>query len=233
MTWHHGPFLAFDTETTGVDVETTRIVTATAAFIDHDEVNVRTWLINPGVEIPQVASDVHGITTDHARQYGRPPADCLPEIGVLLDTTWQGGIPVLAFNAPFDLTLLDRELNRHRMGPLRPGIVLDPFVIDKHVDRYRKGKRTLTAVCEHYGVVHGGAHDATADALAAARVMWAIGQRYPHIAAMPLDELHAFQIAWAAEQAASFRQYLTRQGITDDLPDGAWPLRPYTTETNR
>ena len=45
--------------------------------------------------------------------------------------------------------------------------VIDPFVIDKHIDPYRKGKRTLTAVCEHHGVKQTDAHDATGDDLAA------------------------------------------------------------------
>ena len=50
-------------------------------------------------------------------------------------------------NAPFDLTLLDRELRRHRAASLshylgqNPLRVLDPRVLDKHLDRYRKGRR--------------------------------------------------------------------------------------------
>jgi DNA polymerase-3 subunit epsilon len=142
-------------------------------------------------------------------------------------------VPVLAFNACFDLTLLDRECRRHGRPGLTPGLVLDPFVIDKAVDRYRRGKRTLETQCAHYGVRIDGAHDAIADALAAARVMWRIARRYPAVGGLPLEELHAAQQRWAAEQAASFRDYLIRQGRTEDLPHGEWPMRPWVDPAER
>lgn len=227
MTWTRGPFLAFDTETTGVSTESDRIVTATTVWIDGTDLDTTSWLIDPGIEIPAGASAVHGITTEHARNHGRPPAECVFEIAKQLVNARSQGVPVLAFNAAFDLTLLDREMRRHGLGSLEVGHVLDPFVIDKQVDRFRRGKRTLSAQCEHYGVRHDGAHDATADALAAARVMWRIAQRFPEVGGMSLADLHEAQVRWAAEQGASFRQYLVSQGRTEDLPDGQWPIRPF------
>lgn len=225
--WFDGPFLAVDTETTGTAVDVDRIVTATTVLLTPGcEPVVTSWLINPGVPIPAEATAVHGISDDQAITHGRPPAECVTEIVDALTSAVTDGVPVLAYNASFDLTLLHHETVRHHTPPMSTGMhVLDPFVIDKAVDRYRKGKRTLTAACEHYGVRHGGAHDATADAFAAARVLWAIARRYPRIAAMTVPELHDVQIDWAAEQAASFRQYLIRQGKTEDLPDGQWPMR--------
>lgn len=229
--WHEGPFLAFDTETTGTNCDTDRIVTATTVLIAPGaEPVVTSWLIDPGVPIPEAAAAVHGITDGHVLAHGRPPAECVDEIAAVLIDAWGRGLPVLAFNACFDLTILDREMRRHLGAALVPGLVLDPFVIDKHVS-YRRGKRTLAAQCEHYGVRHDGAHDATADAVAAARVLWRIAQRYPTVAAKNLGELHDAQVQWAAEQAASFRDYLVRQGRTDDLPHGEWPMRARTGPT--
>lgn len=225
--WHAGPFLAFDTETTGVDTEHDRIVTATTVLIDGGDLDTTTWLIDPGIEIPSAASAVHGVTTEHARNHGRPPVECVAEIVNHLACAKRDGVPVLAFNACFDLTLADREARRNGYSGLELGRVLDPFVIDKQLDRYRKGKRTLETQCQHYGVKHGGAHDATADALAAARVMWALARRFPELAAMSLGEVHDAQRRWAAEQAASFRAYLIKQGRTEDLPTGEWPMRAY------
>lgn len=225
--WHSGPFLAFDVETTGTDTEHDRIVTATTVWIDGADLDTTSWLLDPGVEIPEAASAVHGITTEQVRNFGRPTGECVQEIVAVLWNAVEQGVPVLAFNACFDLTILDREARRTGAPSVVPPRVLDPFVIDKQVDRYRKGKRTLTAQCEHYGVRIDGAHDATADALAAARVMWRIARRYPEVGSLSLDELHAAQQQWAAEQAASFRAYLTKQGRTEDLPHGEWPMRPY------
>ena len=61
--------------------------------------------------------------------------------------------------------------------------VIDPLVIDKAVDRYRKGKRTLEAAAAFYGVPLDDAHDAGADAIAAGRVAQAIARE--HGAALP------------------------------------------------
>lgn len=228
MTWHAGPFLAFDTETTGVQTDTDRIVTATTVWIEPgQEPNVTSWLLDPGIDIPEAASAIHDITTEQVRNYGRPAGECVDEIAQHLVNAVNTGVPILAFNAVFDLTILDREQRRHGLGTFTPTRVLDPFVIDKAVDRYRRGKRTLETQCQHYGVTHDGAHDATADALAAARVMWKIARRFPEVGRLTLDELHAAQQKWAAEQAASFRQYLIDQGRTEDLPDGQWPIRAY------
>ena len=54
------------------------------------------------------------------------------------------------------------------MDALRP--VLDPRVLDKHIDPYRRGGRKLTDLCAHYKVALDGAHSADADAIAACRV---------------------------------------------------------------
>lgn len=61
-------------------------------------------------------------------------------------------------NARYDLSLLDRECRRYAVESISellgdaPAPVIDPLVIDKHVDKYRKGKRALHALCAHYGV---------------------------------------------------------------------------------
>ena len=71
--WSAGPFLGFDTETTGVDVTTDRIVTAALVHRDARGTTVRTWIIDPGVEIPAPATAIHGITTERARAPRGPP----------------------------------------------------------------------------------------------------------------------------------------------------------------
>ena len=241
--WHLGPLVALDFETTGVEVETARIVTACVALIDGTgelRPDIMTWLVDPGVEIPAEAAKIHGITTEHARQFGRPPAECVREIFSRLG---HATAPIVAFNACYDLTVLDREMRRHGVAPVTSvaRFVVDPFVLDKHVDRYRKGKRNLTAACEHYGVRLDGAHDASYDAVAAARVAWRIAQRYPEIAAMELAELHALQVQAKREQDASFADYRRKQArrATDadeqialmtsaDAITGHWPVVPYT-----
>jgi 8-oxo-dGTP pyrophosphatase MutT (NUDIX family) len=104
--------------------------------------------------------------------------------------------------------------------------VIDPLVIDKAVDRYRKGKRTLEVTAERYGVSLEGAHDAGADAIAAGRVAQALLRAFPGELDIELAELHERQVHWYAEQAASFQDYIRRiRGDEAYLADTAWPVR--------
>ncbi|MCW2998258.1 MAG: Exonuclease RNase and polymerase [Solirubrobacterales bacterium] len=233
MSWHARRLAAFDIETTGVDCENDRIVTAAVSIVGGARPSEsQAWLVDPGIEIPAGATAVHGITTEHARREGGDPAAAVQEITALLAEHLLRGVPVIAFNARFDLTMLDREARRHGVVPLsdRVGgcerlLVVDPFVLDKRFDRYRKGKRTLGAVCAHYRVPLEDAHAAGADALAAARVAWRLGQAFAELRETELAVLHGQQILWAAEQAVSLQAYFAEQG-RDEVIEAAWPVVP-------
>lgn len=227
--WHQGRLAAFDIESTGVDPSSDRIVTATISVVGGGRpADSTSWLADPGIEIPDGAARVHGITTDVARSDGRPTGEVVSEIVELLAAQVADGIPIVAFNARFDLTMLENEARRNGVTPLseRPGplLVIDPLVIDKHFDRYRKGRRTLTAVCEVYNVElsEDDAHAADADAIAAARVAWRMGERFEELR-LGLPELHAAQVEWAAEQAASLEDYFRSQG-KDETVEREWPI---------
>ncbi|MET0726057.1 MAG: NAD(P)H-binding protein [Leifsonia sp.] len=218
----------FDLETTGIDVETTRIVTATVAVLDADGTVVgRTdWLVDPGIIIPDGAAEIHGITTEYARIHGRVAADAIAEIVAAVRGHLADGIPLVAYNASYDLSVLNREAVRYGIPPLvAPSPVIDPLIIDKAVDTYRKGKRTLTAAAEHYGVVLDNAHDAGADAIAAGHVAQAIARRYPHALALTAAELHDRQVDWCQAQAESFQSYMRRTNDPEFTTSGVWPVR--------
>ncbi|MFJ3084658.1 3'-5' exonuclease [Streptomyces halstedii] len=235
MAWHLGRLAGFDLETTGPDPLTARIVTACIVQVGGGmSVSPANWLADPGVEIPAGAAAVHGITTEHAQAKGSPAAEVVAQLIESLETTITGtGTPIVAMNARYDLTVLDREAERYDIEPLAARVpdlkVVDPFVIDKQVDRYRPGKRTLTALCEHYDVRLDGAHSADADAVAACRVAWRQATRYPQLAAMTADELHSAQVGWAAEQAASLQEHF-RMKYPAAVVEGAWPLIPRQRE---
>ena len=106
--------------------------------------------------------------------------------------------------------------------------MIDPLVVDKAYDRYRRGKRTLAVVAAHYAVRLDGAHEASADAVAAGRVAQALAERFaPLAAADASSELHTRQIAWARAQAASLTEYFIQIGRLDpeERLDGSWPIR--------
>jgi DNA polymerase-3 subunit epsilon len=233
-TWYEGPLAAFDTETTGVDVETDRIVSAAVVVQDAPGSRPRMtrWLVNPGVPVPEAATAIHGLTDEHLALNGRWPAPVMYEIAEELAEQAAMARPLVVMNAPFDLTLLDRELRRHRASSLDRWLesstlrVLDPRVLDKHLDRYRKGRRTLTDLCAHYGVTLEGAHDAAADALAALDVVRAVGRRFAtRLERLSPAELHTLQTTWHAAQARGLQAWFAKSG-TPEIVNTEWPLRP-------
>lgn len=227
MSWHLGRMAGFDIESTGPDPLTARIVTACIVQCGGGHpVDSATWLSDvDGQPIPDEAAAIHGVTTEHAQKEGAPLRDVVGELLAALTQVIASGVPVVAMNARYDLTLLDREAERFGLDPLPLGPVIDPFVIDKHADKYRKGSRKLTALCGHYQVPIGDAHQADADAIAACRVAWRQGTRYAPLAAMGLEQLHRAQVEWAAEQAASLQEYF-RKKDPSAVVEGAWPLIP-------
>lgn len=218
----------FDLETTGVDVETDRVVTAHVGLLDAGgtEIAARDWLADPGIPIPDGATAVHGVTTERARALGRPAAEVVEQVTAALRSLLAQGVPVVAYNAAYDFSLLAHEARRHGVVPLEnPAPVVDPLVIDKAYDRYRPGKRTLQVVADHYAVPLDDAHEAAADAVAAGRVAQALARRF--VLPETLTELHDRQIGWARSQAASLTEYFIRVGRLDpeDEIDGTWPVR--------
>ena len=90
----------FDLETTGVDVESDRVVTAYVGVLDAAgrQIAARSWLADPGVPIPEGATAVHGITTEHARAEGRPSPEVVAEVTAALRSLLEQNVPVVAYN---------------------------------------------------------------------------------------------------------------------------------------
>jgi DNA polymerase-3 subunit epsilon len=212
----------FDTETGGTDVWTHRIVTATVAQLDDTGtlIQERSWLINSGQPIDKQATAVHGITTEHAAEHGVDPRSAITEIiAALLEHDY----PVVAFNAPFDFSILSAEAQRHDIDFRLPAVILDPFVLDKQMNRFRRGKRTLEVLTAAYGLPAFDAHDATADATAAGRL--AITQLAMLAGAgFSPERLMVLQPGWHDEQAASLESYL-RRANPDVVVDRGWPIK--------
>lgn len=218
----------FDLETTGLDLTEARIVTACAVELDEQGWVVGAnseWLANPGIEIPTQASDVHGVTTEIAIRDGRPAEVVVGEVLDALRGFFARGLPVVAYNAPYDFTILHYEALRHGLEPLKIGSVIDPLVIDKFMDKYRKGKRRLENAAEYYQVALDDAHNATADAIAAGRVAQAIAKRWASDLPVSARELHDAQIGWSETLDADFESYMRRSVNPDFTAARGWPLK--------
>lgn len=237
--------LLVDTETTGVDPETARIVTAAAILVSPDGViERRTWIFNPGVEIPEEATNVHKITTEYVRAWGSPTREVIGELAGMIRRAWgdrgKNSTPLVGMNLVYDLTVIQRELARYGFEPLEIGPCLDPYVIDRACDHYRKGSRKLEALAAYYGIKFDGAHSAEQDALAAGRVLWkqlgftdtSVDGRevdYSPLHHLSLAELQVWQARSHAARQASFQHYLRTKKVPpepDAIVDGSWPVRP-------
>ncbi|WP_114855525.1 exonuclease domain-containing protein [Brachybacterium sp. YJGR34] len=232
-TWIDSPLLGFDTETTGTNVARDRIVTVALVHSvgpGRAHETVATWLIDPETDIPEPAQRVHGISTEHARAHGMRAADALDEVAGLIVDALRKDIPLVAFNIGFDLAILENELTRLGLPTLAQRLghdiapVIDALVVDRGVDRFRKGKRTLTDVLAHYGIEQDGRlHTADVDVSATLDVLRALAAAHPKVAASSLPDLHREQVGWHRRWAEGMNQWLERKGRTPDVTVD-WPL---------
>ncbi len=235
MTWRNRPLIGFDLETDSPNPDDASVVTACVGIAAASGWNGRTWLLKPARPISAEATAIHGITTEHAEEHGQDRTEALAQIRDDLYRGWEMGCPVVIFNAPYDTTTLDRNLRSAGLGALDiRGPILDPLVIDKAIDRFRKGSRKLIDTCAHYGITltADDAHGAEADARAACRLAWRLAGAIQPSLPMPLgdislDDLHQWQAEQYEAQRASFAAYLARQGQQLDDPSTEWPLRTY------
>ncbi|MFI6793624.1 exonuclease domain-containing protein [Nonomuraea sp. NPDC050383] len=261
----------FDLETTSPNPEEARIVEAYHGYVGggSDPVDRPPLLVDPGVEVPAEATAIHGYTTEHLREHGMPAEEAIPRIAGAVIAAWNEGIPLVAHNARFDLTVLDRELVRYGQPPLikwaagEYGPVIDTLVLSKRLDRWRRrvspdqGAHALKTCAQVFGIPwrDEDAHGARYDALIAARIAWRMGaiahmpaEQRPRIQSGRQDERHLFdelatdlptlfasQRRWAAEQAASYQEWLRspkagEKRNADAVISGAWPVEPASAQ---
>lgn len=237
MSWLNRPLMGADSETSGVDPETARIVTFCIGMAGPNGWTAKNWLFRQDEPIPAEATAIHGISTEYANQHGTDPKANIERILDDLYKGWELGLPAVLYNAVYDFTVLDREARRHNLGGLEVrGPVLDGLVIDKATDRYRKGSRKLADVCAHYGITLTAdeAHGAEPDARAACRLVWKQARAHQLVGGKTLADLHAWQADAYHEQRTSFADYLDRKGNHDEAlamrADTSWPLKPHTLQ---
>ncbi len=127
-------------------------------------------------------------------------------------------------NAQYDPTLIAAEAARVAIDGFSFGAVLDPLAIDRGLEPYRKGKRTLEALAQIYGVTLTDAHSSEGDALCAARIVWVMARRHAKIAKLSLAAMQDWQARAHRDWAIGFQAFLRRKNpaaiISTDWPIG-------------
>jgi DNA polymerase-3 subunit epsilon len=230
--WTSGEVLGFDLETTGIDRFNDVPVSYALVHVVAGVV-VTSWsgLIDPGREIPAGATEVHGITTERARDEGMPLSEAISLVADGVLSASRRGVPVAGMKLDYDLTILDVQakllggqgiVERGWCGP-----VLDAVVIDRHFDRDRTGRRTLVDLCDLYGIDIGNAHDASADAIASIEVLFALAARHAVLREADLTQLHQDQACWHRHWTQDYDGWRLTQGmIPADPRDYEWPVAP-------
>ena len=224
MSWLNGPVASLDTESTGVDMNTDRVITACLGYSEHPgDWAPSEWLIDPGVPIPAEATKVHGITDEMASE-GVAAAVALADIRLCLERIADLRVPLVIFNAPYDLSLLDAEFHRHLGQPLPDGLlVVDVLVLFRRFD-FTTGNKRLGDLAFRNGIKFP-AHDATADALASLRLLHILAADNDLLPVVPVADLQPLQAKWHAahQEAAAAKRRGNGQSANDFNTD--WPIR--------
>jgi DNA polymerase III subunit epsilon len=230
--WPTGELIGLDFETTGID-RFNDVPVSYALVSVVEGVMVRSWsgLIDPGRPIPPEATEVHGISTERARDEGMPLREAIALVSDAVVAASGRGVPLVGMKLDYDLTILETQArDLCGWGPIGRGWrgpVLDAVVIDRHFDPDRKGRRTLIDLCAHYGIEIGNAHDASADAIASIEVLFALAVRYAALWECGLTQLHNDQIDWHREWTESYDAWRLSEGmIPIDPRDYVWPVAP-------
>ena len=168
------PICFFDLETTGTNIAKDRIVEiAILKVYPNQTTESKTWLVNPGMEIPEDVIAIHGISNE---KVANEPEfkELSKEIYRMIKDCDLGG-----FNSDrFDIPLLAEEL-------LRADIDFDmknTVAIDVQTIFHKMEKRTLSAAYKFYcdkDLID--AHSAEADTLATYEVLLSQLDRYPEL----------------------------------------------------
>jgi DNA polymerase III subunit epsilon len=224
--WWEGHLLTFDLETTGIDVRTAGMVSAAALLLSPENEIERGFarIVQPSVPIESEAAEVHGITQSDAEKIGLPLHYALERIWELFETAYAAEIPLVIYNARFDLSLLLMETKRSALPIGRIPPIIDPLVIDRALDKYRKGGRKLEAVAAHYNIELDNAHAAEADAIASAKIARKLPLHHYPLANYTLFELQDMQTKWHERWKRGLNAWWKKKGIPKEIPASeVWP----------
>ena len=149
-------FIAFDFETTGLQVETDRAIEVAAImFKDGKPAEKFVTLINPQIPISDLIADITGITNEMVAE--------APLEKEIIDDLFEflGDYPIVAHNTPFDLSFLRAMAERHNKDFIERKCY-DTLTLSRAF-LFFQPTHNLSAVSEYFNLSSEGAHRAEKD----------------------------------------------------------------------
>lgn len=155
-------YVAFDLETTGLNVDEDNIIEIGAVKVENGKVTDRFMeFVRPEQPISSVITNITGITDEmvsSARETGEIVDDFL---------RFCGDYVLVGHNIIFDYKFMKKYAGQYGHPFEKKGI--DTLKIARKVHRELESK-SLEALCEHYEIINSAAHRAYHDALATAKL---------------------------------------------------------------
>lgn len=152
-------FVVFDLETTGLKPDIHEIIEIGAIRVNADSRSHDTFqsLVIPDQDIPWNITRITGITRDMIEFEGRSPESVLPQF-----LEFVGDLPLVAFNAGFDMAFLRKAANRYYRGSFTPKRVSCALKMARRAWPGRKSYR-LTDLSRDNGLTLEDTHRAVGD----------------------------------------------------------------------
>lgn len=154
--------VVLDTETTGLDSATDRIIEIGAVVLDgFHEIETKQHYFDPCHPVSPGAFRVHGLSNEFLSQFA--PFDPHLMLDLLQDS------PVVIHNASFDLGFMNSELARCGLPPIT-NQVIDTLALARQ--QFPGAQANLDALCNRFKISnkHRSLHGALVDALLLSRV---------------------------------------------------------------
>ena len=160
-------YIAFDTETTGLDPENDSIVELGAVVFEKGipTASFQSY-VNPGSRIPAEVSALNHIT-DEMLAAAPAEKEVYPEFMKFLGDAASGKSLICGHVAAFDLSFLCKALDR--LGIEAAFRFIDTRQLATQIPELEH--HSLAAVAEHFDVPHENAHQAREDALTSGRIL--------------------------------------------------------------
>ena len=161
-------WVVFDLETTGLRAGADRICEIGAVRVAELALGERfQTLVNPGAPLPPAITSLTGITSDEVRRAPRA------EQAVRRFLAFAGDAVLVAHNARFDLSFLDREVER-LTGRRVAATVVDTMRLARTLLAGRGTRASLAALAHFFGTSAEACHRALPDAEATAEILLAL-----------------------------------------------------------